>query len=60
MLVPYGYHPVVAVPGSTAYYLNFLAGSAQSLAASDDPAYAWIKESYTTIDPRVPIYPVST
>ncbi len=60
VLVPYGYHPVVAAPGSTAYYLNMLAGSAQSLAASDDPTYAWIKESYTTTDPRIPIYPVGT
>lgn len=58
VLVPYGYHPVVAAPGATAYYLNILAGSAQSLAASDDPAYAWIKQNYTTTDPRVPIYPV--
>ena len=57
-LVPHGYHPVVAAPGSTAYYLNFLAGSAQSLAASDDPAYAWVKQSYTATDPRIPIYSV--
>jgi 5-deoxy-glucuronate isomerase len=58
VLVPHGYHPVVAAPGSTAYYLNILAGSAQSLAASDDPQYAWIKQSYTGTDPRIPIYPV--
>lgn len=58
VLVPYGYHPVVAAPGSTAYYLNILAGSAQSLAASDDPKYAWIKQSYASTDPRIPIYPV--
>lgn len=58
VLVPYGYHPVVAAPGATAYYLNILAGSAQSLAASDDPSYAWIKHNYTSTDPRVPIYPV--
>lgn len=57
VLVPHGYHPVVAAPGSTAYYLNFLAGSAQSLAASDDPAYAWVKQSYSSTDPRIPIYP---
>ena len=36
-------HPVVAAHGYTAYYLNMLAGSAQSLAASDDPHYAWVK-----------------
>ena len=60
VLVPHGYHPVVAAPGSTAYYLNFLAGSAQSLAASDDPAYAWVKQSYSSTDPRIPIYPTPT
>lgn len=56
VLIPEGYHPVSSPVGYTTYYLNVLAGSAQSLAAQDDPAYAWIKESYQTIDPRVPIY----
>ncbi len=56
VLIPEGYHPVASPVGYTTYYLNVLAGSAQSLAAQDDPAYAWIKESYQTIDPRVPIY----
>jgi 5-deoxy-glucuronate isomerase len=58
VLVPEGYHPVAAAPGYTAYYLNVLAGSAQSLANSDDPRYAWVKDSYTTRDPRVPVYDV--
>jgi 5-deoxy-glucuronate isomerase len=58
VLVPEGYHPVSSPPGYTSYYLNVLAGSAQSLAASDDPAYAWVKDSYHAKDPRVPIYPV--
>jgi 5-deoxy-glucuronate isomerase len=58
VLVPHGYHPVVAAPGAHAYYLNVLAGTAQSLANSDDPAYAWIKDSYTGRDPRVPLYPL--
>jgi 5-deoxy-glucuronate isomerase len=58
VLVPEGYHPVSSPPGYTSYYLNVLAGSAQSLAASDDPAYAWVKDSYQAKDPRVPIYPV--
>ena len=40
VLVPEGYHPVVSAHGYTTYYLNFLAGSAQSLANSDDPAYS--------------------
>lgn len=59
VLIPEGYHPVSSPPGYTSYYLNILSGSAQSLAATDDPAYAWVKDSYTARDPRVPIYPVS-
>lgn len=57
VLVPYGYHPVSAPVGYDCYYLNFLAGSAQSLAASDDPEYAWVKGSYRGKDPRVPLVP---
>ncbi len=55
VLVPEGYHPVGAAPGYNAYYLNFLAGSAQSLANVDDPAHAWIKGTWSTKDPRVPL-----
>jgi 5-deoxy-glucuronate isomerase len=58
VLVPHGYHPVVAAPGANAYYLNVLAGSAQSLANSEDPDYAWVKERYAGRDPRVPLYPL--
>jgi len=55
VLVPEGYHPVVSAHGYTTYYLNLLAGSAQSLANSDDPAYAWVKGTWTHLDPRLPI-----
>lgn len=55
VLVPEGYHPVVSAPGYTTYYLNFLAGSAQSLANSDDPDYTWVKDTWTWQDPRLPI-----
>lgn len=55
VLVPEGYHPVSAAYGYDCYYLNFLAGSAQTLAASDDPDYAWVKETWTGKDPRVPL-----
>lgn len=55
VLVPEGYHPVVSPPGYTVYYLNFLAGSAQSLANSDDPDYAWVKDCWGTLDPRLPL-----
>jgi 5-deoxy-glucuronate isomerase len=55
VLVPEGYHPVVSAYGYTTYYLNFLAGSAQSLANADDPAYSWIKSTWSAIDSRLPI-----
>jgi 5-deoxy-glucuronate isomerase len=32
-----------------------LAGSAQSLAATDDPDHTWVKETWTDQDPRVPL-----
>jgi len=56
VLVPEGYHPVVSAPGYTTYYLNVLAGSAQSLANQDDPKFTWVKDSYQGIDPRLPLY----
>jgi 5-deoxy-glucuronate isomerase len=55
VLVPEGYHPVVSAHGYTTYYLNFLAGSAQSLANSDDPNYSWVKDTWTYQDPRLPL-----
>jgi 5-deoxy-glucuronate isomerase len=57
VLVPEGYHPVAVPVGYTCYYLNFLAGSAQSLAATDDPAHAWVKTTWAGLDPRVPVIP---
>ncbi len=59
VLIPEGYHPVSSPPGYTTYYLNVLVGSAQSLAATDDPQYAWVKGTYRKQDSRVPIYDVS-
>ena len=56
VLVPEGHHPVSSPPGYTTYYLNVLAGSAQSLCNQEDPRYAWVKETYTTVDPRLPLY----
>jgi len=55
VLVPEGYHPVVAAHGYNVYYLNALAGSARSMAASDDPDYAWVRASWREQDPRVPL-----
>ncbi len=56
VLVPEGYHPVVSAPGYTTYYLNVLAGSAQSLANQDDPKFTWVKHQYKSTDPRLPLY----
>ena len=56
VLIPEGYHPVVSAPGYTTYYLNVLAGSAQSLANQDDPHHSWVKESYKGVDSRLPLY----
>jgi 5-deoxy-glucuronate isomerase len=56
VLVPEGYHPVVSAPGYTTYYLNVLAGSAQSLANQDDPNFSWVKENYKGVDERLPLY----
>lgn len=56
VIVPEGYHPVTSAPGYTTYYLNVLAGSAQSLANSEDPRHAWVKEHYQSRDPRIPLY----
>jgi 5-deoxy-glucuronate isomerase len=53
--VPEGYHPVVAAHGYDVYYLNALAGSARSMAASDDPDYAWVRGAWREKDPRLPM-----
>jgi 5-deoxy-glucuronate isomerase len=57
LLVPYGYHPFTAAPGYDFYYLNALAGDHHSMAASDDPRLAWVRESWVEMDkdPRVPL-----
>ena len=55
VLVPKGYHPVVAGHGYHVYYLNFLAGSDQSLANTDDPDHKWIYNSWKSKDPRIPL-----
>jgi 5-deoxy-glucuronate isomerase len=55
VVVPEGYHPVVAAHGYNVYYLNALAGSARSMAASDDPDYVWVRDTWRNKDPRVPL-----
>jgi 5-deoxy-glucuronate isomerase len=34
------------------YYLNILAGSARSMAASDDPDCAWVRKIWRNRNPR--------
>lgn len=55
VLVPRGYHPVVAGHGYHVYYLNFLAGSDQSLSNTDDPDHKWIYGTWKGMDPRLPL-----
>ncbi|HEX6162899.1 MAG TPA: 5-deoxy-glucuronate isomerase [Vicinamibacterales bacterium] len=49
-----GYHPFVAAYGYNAYYLNVLAGTRRSMAASDDPRYAALR-SWPAPDARLPL-----
>jgi 5-deoxy-glucuronate isomerase len=53
-LIRSGYHPFVAAYGYNAYYLNVLAGTRRSMAASDDPRYAALR-SWPAPDPRLPL-----
>jgi 5-deoxy-glucuronate isomerase len=60
VLVPHGYHgPCMAAPGYPMYYLNVMAGPAadRAMAFCDDPAHAWIRDSWAgvDIDPRCPV-----
>jgi 5-deoxy-glucuronate isomerase len=55
VLVPEGYHPVIAGHGYNVYYLNFLAGTDQSLKATDDPDHKWIYGTWKAMDPRIPM-----
>jgi 5-deoxy-glucuronate isomerase len=44
VIIPRGYHPVVAFPGYTLNYTWALAGEGRTYGAwSDDPKYSWIK-----------------
>lgn len=53
-LIRRGYHPFVTAYGYHAYYLNVLAGTRRSMAASDDPRYAAFR-AWPEADPRVPL-----
>jgi 5-deoxy-glucuronate isomerase len=55
VLIREGYHPFVTAYGYDAYYLNVLAGSRRSMAASDDPRYAAFRRTWPPQDPRLPL-----
>jgi|SRR5579863_8012109 len=55
VLVRDGFHPVVAGHGYDIYYLNFLAGSARALAATEDPEHVWVRSAWKETDPRLPL-----
>lgn len=58
VLVPHGWHgPAMAPPGYDMYYLNVMAGPGEERAwlICDDPAHAWVRQTWTTqlVDPRI-------
>jgi len=55
VLIRDGYHPVVAGHGYNCYYLNFIAGSARSLANTVDPQHAWVMQTWKEISPGLPM-----
>jgi 5-deoxy-glucuronate isomerase len=57
VLVPHGYHVSGAPHAVDLYYLNGLAGDERSMAATDDPPLAWIRQTWAGMerDPRVPM-----
>ena len=54
VLIRSGYHPFVSAYGYDAYYLNVLAGTRRSMAASDDPRYAALRQ-WPPHDRRLPL-----
>jgi 5-deoxy-glucuronate isomerase len=59
VLVTRGYHPVAASPGSTMYFLNYLAGELQDEARAtppqDDPHHAWVKDDWDAASAKLPL-----
>jgi len=58
VLIPHGWHgPSMAVPGYDMYYLNVMAGPGAERAwrITDDPAHAWVRETWASqdVDPRL-------
>lgn len=59
VLVTQGYHPVAASPGSTMYFLNYLAGKLvgdeRATPPVDDPDHAWLKDNWAAYDVKLPL-----
>lgn len=58
VLAPYGWvGPTMAMPGNDVYSLHVLAGPRRAWLTRDDPAYAWVRQTWTTqvVDPRLPL-----
>jgi 5-deoxy-glucuronate isomerase len=43
--IPAGYHPVVAAPGYSLYYLWVMAGEGRQMIPYLDPSHAWVQET---------------
>jgi 5-deoxy-glucuronate isomerase len=43
--IPAGYHPVVAAPGYSLYYLWVMAGEGRQMIPYLDPSHAWVQEA---------------
>jgi 5-deoxy-glucuronate isomerase len=60
VLIPHGWHgPSTVAPGYDLYYLNVMAGPGADRAwlISDDPAHAWVRDTWPAQppDPRLPL-----
>ena len=54
ILMPSGFYTLVSAPGTMTYTLNFLAGSTREFAYSEDPDFAWVRDTLPGLDPRLP------
>jgi len=50
VMLPKGYHPVVAAPGYSLYYLWILSGETRFMAPYEDPAHVWQRGAEAVIN----------
>jgi 5-deoxy-glucuronate isomerase len=55
VLMPKGFHPVVTAHGYGMYMLQVQAGSAHALKSLLDPEDAWVRDTWTSRDARLPL-----